>query len=97
MFRASKAHLAEVDEGYFAHMRFALLVAVLALGAGLACAIHAIVPALCGQTCSRTITSLQSMFTDRSRVRDVVAQNSTPITLVVLSAVVCAIASGAGR
>jgi Family of unknown function (DUF6356) len=97
MFRASKEHLADVDEGYFAHMQFALLVAVLAVGAGLACGIHAIVPGLCPQTCSRTIASLQWMFTDRSTVRDAVSQNSTPITLVVLSAVLCAAAFAARR
>jgi uncharacterized protein DUF6356 len=89
MLRASKAHLAEVSEAYFEHMQFGLLVAVLAIGAGLACGIHAIVPGLCQHTCSRTIASLQSMFVDRSSVRSVVARNSTPIMLVVLTAVLC--------
>jgi hypothetical protein len=84
MLKASSAHLAEVGESYFEHMRFALLVGALATGAGLACVLHAVVPALCQTTCSRTVASLQELFADRGRLPRVAADSSGVLIFVVL-------------
>lgn len=89
MLQASRAHLAEVGESYFEHMRFALVVGALAAGAGLACVLHAIVPALCQTTCSRTVRSLHNLFDDRSRLAAVVADNAPLILFVLLTGVSC--------
>ena len=86
MLQASRAHLADVGETYFEHMRFALLVGALGVGAGLACMFHAIVPALCERTCSRTVASLQRLFADRSQLEAVRAENSALLIFVVLTA-----------
>lgn len=87
MLHASRAHLAEVGETYFEHMRFALLVGALGVGAGLACMLHAIIPALCEKTCSRTVASLQQLFADRSQLEAVRAENSALLIFVVLTAI----------
>jgi hypothetical protein len=89
MLRSSRAHLAEVGESYFEHMRFAFLVGALAAGAGLACMLHALVPGLCQATCSRTVGSLQRLFADRGRLGAVVAENSALILFVLLTGVSC--------
>lgn len=87
MLQASKRHLADVGESYFEHMRFALLVGTLATGAGLACILHAIIPAMCERSCSRAIASLQRLFVDRSRTEEVIAENSALLIFVVLTAI----------
>jgi hypothetical protein len=87
MLQASKRHLADVGESYFEHMRFALLVGTLAMGAGLACILHAIIPAMCERSCSRAIASLQRLFVDRSRTEEVIAENSALLIFVVLTAI----------
>jgi hypothetical protein len=87
MLKSSRAHLAQVDESYFEHMRFAMLVGALAIGAGLACVLHALVPALCERTCSRTVASLQKLFADRGQLGAAVADNSALIIFVVLMGV----------
>jgi hypothetical protein len=87
MFRASREHLAEVGETYFEHMQFALVVGALTIGAGLACTLHAIVPALCPRTCSRTVGLLQRLFADRRRLPSVIAQSSALLLFVMLMAV----------
>ncbi|MFL6722160.1 MAG: DUF6356 family protein [Sphingomonas sp.] len=79
-------HLAEVGESYFEHMRFALVVGALAAGAGFACMLHAIIPALCEQSCSRTVKLLQGLFADRGQLDAVVAQSSGVLVFVVLVA-----------
>lgn len=86
MLRASRAHLAEVGETYFEHMRFALLVGVIAVGAGLACLIHALVPGVCQRTCSRAVASLQRLFEDRGELDIIAAENSALIIFVLLTA-----------
>lgn len=86
MLKTSKAHLAQVGESYFEHMQFALLVAIMAIGAGYACLIHAIVPALCPHSCSRTLGLLQRLFADRSQLRSVANEASSVILFVTLSA-----------
>src|SRR4051794_32000582 len=87
MLDASKRHLADVGESYFEHMQFALLVGALAVGAGLACVMHAFVPALCERSCSRAVGSLQRLFADRNRTSDVIAENSALLIFVALTAI----------
>ena len=89
MLRASRAHLADVGESYFEHMRFALLVGALAAGAGFACMLHALVPGICQTTCSRALASLQRLFADRSQLSAVVTENSPLMLFVVLTGVSC--------
>ena len=89
MLRSSRAHLAEVGETYFEHMRFAMVVGALATGAGLACILHAIVPGLCQSTCSRTVSSLQRLFADRHQLSAVASENSPLILFVLLTALSC--------
>jgi hypothetical protein len=89
MLHASREHLAGVGESYFEHMRFALLVGGLAIGAGLACVLHAIVPAVCPSTCSRTVNLLQNLFADRRRLPDVVAQSSGLLVFLILVLISC--------
>jgi hypothetical protein len=89
MLQSSRAHLAEVGESYFEHMRFAMIVGALAIGAGLACVLHAIVPAVCQTTCSTAIGSLQRLFADRTQLGRTVAENSALILFVVLTGVSC--------
>jgi len=84
MLQASREHLQGVGESYFEHMRFAMLVGALAIGAGLACVLHAIVPAVCPSTCSRTVASLQELFADRGRLPQVVGQSSGLLIFVAL-------------
>lgn len=69
MIKASQRHLADVGETYLEHLAFASAVGLACLGIGLACIIHALVPALCQTTCSRTIGELNSLFQDRSRLK----------------------------
>ena len=73
MIARSRAHLAQAGEEYLIHMRFAATVGLLMIGAGLACLLHAIVPALCQSTCSRTVDQLQALFADRRRLDDTLA------------------------
>jgi Family of unknown function (DUF6356) len=86
MLRASRKHLADVGETYFEHMRFAATVGLLAVGAGLACLLHALIPAVCQQTCSRTVALLQELFADRRRLPAVSDQSSGVVIFVVLTA-----------
>ena len=51
-------------------------------GAGLACILHAILPAMCESSCSRAIASLQRLFADRNRMTEVTAENSALLTFV---------------
>jgi hypothetical protein len=89
MVRSSRAHLAEVGETYLEHLRFAGLVGALAIGAGLACLLHALIPALCQCTCSRTVASLQRLFADRAQLGAVTGENSALIIFVLLSMISC--------
>jgi len=68
MLTSSREHLIEAGETYFQHMRFAFIVGALAVGAGLACIVHSVVPALCPKSCSRTVGLLQTLFADRHKL-----------------------------
>lgn len=73
MIEDSRKHLREAGETYLEHMGFAVTVGLMAIGAGLACLIHAVVPALCKHRCSDTVRQLYRLFENRGdlgRVRD---------------------------
>ena len=84
MIERSRRHLARAGETYFQHLRFALLVGFTTIGAGLACVIHAIVPALCERTCSRTLGQLSLLFEDRARLHQFEREASGVFTFVAL-------------
>lgn len=67
MIGASRRHLGEVGEGYFEHLRFAAKVGAVAIGGGLACFAHALVPALFPTTGSSAIRRVNRMIDERQR------------------------------
>jgi hypothetical protein len=71
MLERSREHLRAAGETYWQHFRFAQTVGLLALAAGVACLIHAFVPALCTRTASRTIGQLNQLFAERERLQEV--------------------------
>ena len=84
MIGRSKQHLIEAGESYFEHLGFAATVGLMALAAGLACLIHALVPALCTRTASRTIGLLNQLFADRGRVSEIRDQSIEAIAFAAL-------------
>ena len=62
----SRSHLEAVEESYVDHMRFAGGVGWLMVAAGIACLLHALVPALFPDRASRTIQGLHLVITDRA-------------------------------
>ena len=76
MIEQSKAHLREAGETYGEHLACAFTVGLMAVGAGLACVIHALVPALCRQTCSATVRELCRLFENRGELEQVRGQAS---------------------
>ncbi len=69
MIRSSKHHLADVGETYSEHLVTALGFSAKLVKAGAACALHAIVPALCARTASRSIAELHSRLAMRAAFR----------------------------
>ena len=67
MIGASKRHLGDAGESYFDHLRFATKVGAVAIGGGLACFAHAVVPAWFSTTGSRAIRRLNQLIDDRQR------------------------------
>ncbi len=59
-------HPESVDETYFEHMYFAGTFSFWLLVAGLAAAVHAVVPALCETSASRILTRLHNRIVNRS-------------------------------
>lgn len=84
MIRRSKQHLVEAGETYFEHLGFAATVGLMALAAGLACLIHALVPGLCTRTASRTIGLLNELLADRRRVAEIRDQSIEAIAFAAL-------------
>jgi hypothetical protein len=84
MLQRSKDHLITAGESYLEHMRFALMVGFVTAGAALACLIHAIVPALCERTCSRTLGQLSLLFSDRGRLGHFEREASGVFTFIAL-------------
>ena len=68
MIGASKRHLGDAGEGYFQHLRFATKVGAVAIGGGLACIVHAVVPGLFTTTGSRAIAKLNQLVEERTRL-----------------------------
>jgi hypothetical protein len=58
-------HPQNVNETYFEHFRFASGFAFWLTVAGIAAAVHAVVPALCETTASRILTRLHNRMTSR--------------------------------
>lgn len=79
MIEQSRAHLREASETYGQHLGFAFTVGLMAVGAGLACLIHAFVPALCRQTCSATVRELYRLFENRGELEQVRGQAPGPM------------------
>lgn len=67
--RLFRAHPAEVGESYGEHMLTAGGFGVALIGAGLACLVHAVVPALFEKTGSRTIVRLHDRMVAGRRRR----------------------------
>ena len=84
MIHRSKRHLQEAGEGYFEHLSFAATIGLMALAAGLACLIHAIIPGLCTRTASRTIELLNQLLADRRRANEIRDQSIEAIAFAAL-------------
>lgn len=67
MIETSRRHLRDTGEGYVEHLRFAAKVGAVAIGGGLACFAHALVPALFPTTGSSAIRRLNRMIDQRGR------------------------------
>jgi Family of unknown function (DUF6356) len=68
MIRQSRAHLLAAGESYRQHFRFATTFGLLAVAAGLAAVIHAVVPGICTGTASRIVRHLGHLLEDRSKI-----------------------------
>ena len=84
MISNSKKHLDEAGERYFEHLAFAATIGLMALAAGLACLIHALIPGLCTRTASRTIGLLNQLLADRRRVEEIRDQSIEAIAFAAL-------------
>lgn len=94
MIAASRRHLSGVGESYGAHFRFAFGVGAMLLAAGAACLIHAILPAVCRDTASRTIRSLARILDDRDALATGVAETAEAVGFALLLALAAAVALG---
>jgi hypothetical protein len=79
LLAASRAHLAQVREGYYEHLHFAIAVGGMLAAAGLACCLHALLPAVCRHTASRTIRRLHRLLDDRSALEEAMAESGEAI------------------
>ena len=85
MITQSRAHLTAAGENYGDHFRFAATVGLMTMAAGFACVIHALVPALCQRTASRTVGLLSQLFTRRELLSEVEARSLEAIAFVLLA------------
>lgn len=90
MLASTRRHLRGADESYFQHLRFAALVGLMLLAAGVACLLHAIFPALCRRSASGIVRSVGELMVDRSRLGNTTRGASGPLTLIGLL-ILCAI------
>ena len=67
MIGASRKHLGDTGESYAEHLRFATKVGAVAIGGGLACIVHALVPGLFTTTGSQAIARLNQLIEERPR------------------------------
>jgi hypothetical protein len=85
--------LRAAGEGYWRHFRFASTFGLLAMAAGIAALIHALVPALCTSTASRTVRLLAQLADDRSRIDEIEARSVEAkafVMLLILATIVVA-------
>ncbi|HVF82689.1 MAG TPA: DUF6356 family protein [Sphingomicrobium sp.] len=82
MLASIRDHLRDAGESYLEHLRFAGLVGTMLLAAGVACFIHALVPALCRRSASSIVRSVSRLMSDRSRLRATAKEASGSMTLV---------------
>ena len=68
MINQSRAHLRQADEGYWQHFRFATTFGLLAIAAGIAALLHALIPGICTSTASRIARHLSQLLEDRSKI-----------------------------
>jgi uncharacterized protein DUF6356 len=68
MIRQSRAHLRGAGESYRQHFRFATTFGLLAVAAGFAAMLHALLPAICTHTASRIVRHLGQLLDDRSKI-----------------------------
>ena len=74
MIRQSIAHLRQAQEGYWQHFRFATTFGLLAVAAGIAALLHAIIPGVCTSTASRIVRHLSHLVDDRSKIDAIEAE-----------------------
>ena len=68
MIAQSRAHLGQAGESYWQHFRFATTFGLLAIAAGVAALIHAVIPGTCTGTASRIVRHLGLLIEDRGRI-----------------------------
>ena len=68
MIVQSRAHLQSAGEGYWQHFRFATTFGLLALAAGFAAILHAVIPGICTSTASRIVRHLGHLVEDRTKI-----------------------------
>ncbi len=68
MIGQSRAHLRQAGEGYWEHFRFATTFGLLAMAAGIAAILHAVIPGICTSTASRIIRHLGHLADDRTKI-----------------------------
>lgn len=68
MISRSRKHLRDAGEGYWQHFRFATTFGLLAIAAGIAAIVHAIVPGMSTHTASRIVRHLGQLVEDRSQI-----------------------------
>jgi hypothetical protein len=92
MIVAARQHLQQAGETYFEHLRFASLVGSLLVAAGVACLIHALIPAFCRTSASGVVRLVNELMVDRSRLRMTASAASGPLVLTGLLSL-CAVPS----
>lgn len=68
MISRSRTHLQDAGESYRQHFRFAATFGLLAIAAGVAALLHALVPGLCTGSASRIVRHLGQLLEDRSKI-----------------------------
>jgi len=81
----SRAHLGAAGESYFEHLRFAAAVGALMVAAGLACLLHALLPALFADKASRTIARLKHVLDNRPAGASALADSDADGLLVLVA------------
>ena len=89
---SSRTHLAQVGETYWEHRAFALAVGSMLVAAGLACMLHALIPAVCRDTASRTIGCLHRVVEDRTALDDAIAEAAEAVAFAMLLSMSLAVA-----